>query len=60
MKKILEQAKSDLDSYIKENRNEIRNELIHELYQRASQCESSMLRHLSSFVGNADIEEIRE
>ena len=58
--KDLEMAKSNLDLFIKERRNEIRNELIHEMYQRASQCESSMLRHLSSFVENADIEEIRE
>ena len=53
------QAKSDLNTYIKEHRNEIRNELIHELYQKASQCESSMLRHLSSNVENADVEKIR-
>ena len=58
--KDLEMAKSNLDLFIKERRDEIRNELIHEMYQRASQCESSMLRHLSSFVENADIEEIRE
>ena len=58
--KDLEVAKSNLDLFIKERRDEIRNELIHEMYQRASQCESSMLRHLSSFVENADIEEIRE
>lgn len=58
--KDIEQAKSDLDSYIKEHRNEIRNELIHELYQRTSQCESSMLRHLTSHVENADVEAIRE
>lgn len=57
--KDLEVAKSNLDLFIKERRDEIRNELIHEMYQRASQCESSMLRHLSSFVENADIEEIR-
>ena len=57
--KDLELAKSNLDLFVKERRDEIRNELIHELYQRASQCESSMLRHLSSFVENADIEEIR-
>ena len=55
----MEQAKSDLNTYIKENRNEIRNELIHELYQKASQCESSMLRNLSSNVRNADVEKIR-
>lgn len=58
--KDLEMAKSNLDLFIKERRDEIRNELIHEMYQRATQCESSMLRHLSSFVENADIEEIRE
>ena len=58
--KDIEQAKSDLDSYTKEHRNEIRNELIHELYQRTSQCESSMLRHLTSHVENADVEAIRE
>lgn len=58
--KDLEMAKSNLDLFIKERRDEIRNELIHEMYQRASQCESSMLRHLSSYVENADIEEIRE
>lgn len=58
--KDLEMAKSNLDLFIKERRDEIRNELIHDMYQRASQCESSMLRHLSSFVENADIEEIRE
>ena len=58
--KDLEMAKSNLDLFIKERRDEIRNELIHEMYQRASQCESSMLRHLSSFVEKADIEEIRE
>ena len=58
--KDLEQAKSDLDSYIKDHRNEIRNELIHELYQRTSQCESSMLRHLLSHVENADVEAIRD
>jgi len=57
--KDLEMAKSNLDLFIKERRDEIRNELIHEMYQRASQCESSMLRQLSSFVENADIEEIR-
>jgi len=57
--KDLEVAKSNLDLFIKERRDEIRNELIHEMYQRVSQCESSMLRHLSSFVENADIEEIR-
>ena len=57
--KDIEQAKSDLNTYIKENRDEIRNELIHELYQKASQCESSMLRNLSSNVGNADVEKIR-
>ena len=56
----LEKAKSNLDLFIKERRDEIRNELIHEMYQRASQCESSTLRHLSSFVENADIEKIRE
>ena len=58
--KDLELAKSNLDSFIKERRDEIRSEIIHELYQRASQCETSMLRHLSSFVENADIEDIRE
>ena len=58
--KDIELAKSDLDTYLKDHRNEIRNELIHELYQRASLCESSMLRQLSSFVENADIEEIRK
>ena len=58
--KDLEVAKSNLDLFIIERRDEIRNELIHEMYQRASQCESSMLRHLSSFVENADIEDIRE
>ena len=57
--KDLKMAKSNLDLFIKERRDEIRNELIHEMYQRASQCESSMLRQLSSFVENADIEEIR-
>lgn len=57
--KDLEYAKSNLDSFIKEHRDDIRNEIIHELYQRASQCETSMLRHLSSFVEKADIEEIR-
>lgn len=56
----LELAKTNFDSFIKERRNEIRSELIHELYQRASQCETSMLRQLSSFVENANIEEIRE
>lgn len=55
----IEQAKSDLDSYIKDHRNEIRNELIHELYQRTSQCESSMLRHLLSHMENADVGEIQ-
>ena len=58
--KDLEYAKANLDSFIKERRNEIQSEIIHELYQRASQCETSMLRHLSSFVENANIEEIRE
>ena len=58
--KDLEMAKFNLDLFIKERRDEIRNELIHEMYQRASQCESSMLRHLSSFVENVDIEKIRE
>lgn len=58
--KDIELAKSDLDTYLKDHRNEIRNELIHELYQRASLCESSMLRQLSSFVENSDIEEIRK
>lgn len=57
--KDFELAKTNLDLFIKERRDEIRSELMHELYQRASHCESSMLRHLSSFVENADIEEIR-
>lgn len=57
--KDLELAKSNLDLFIQERRNEIRQELIHELYQKSSQCESSMLRHLSSSAEVADIEEIR-
>lgn len=55
----LEQAKSDLDSYIKEKRDEIRLELIDELYQRANHCETSMLRYLASLAENANIEAIR-
>ena len=58
--KDLEVAKSNLDLFIKERRDEIRNELIHEMYQRASQCESFMLRQLSSHVENADVKAIRE
>ena len=57
--KDLDAAKTNLDTYIRDRREEIRNEIVHELYQRASQCESSMLRHLSSFVENADINQIR-
>ena len=57
--KDLDLAKTNLYSYTKECRDEIRNEITHELYQRASHCESSMLRHLSSFVENANIEDIR-
>ena len=57
--KDLELAKSNLDLFIQERRDEIRQELIHELYQKSSQCESSMLRHLSSSIEDADIEEIR-
>lgn len=56
----LDAAKTNLDTYIRDRREEIRNEIVHELYQRASQCESSMLRHLSSFVENADINKIRD
>lgn len=58
--KDLELAKTDLNLFLKERRDEIRSEIIHELYQRASNCESSMLRCLSSFVEDVDIEEIRK
>ena len=57
--KDIELAKSNLDAYINDNRKEMHDEIMHELFQRASQCESTMLRGLSSFVENADIEEIR-
>jgi len=55
----LDSIKKNIDTYMREHHEELRNEIIHELYQRASNCESSMLRQLSSFVENADIEQIR-
>lgn len=56
----LDEAKSDLDSYLKKHRDEIRIDLMHELYQRTTQCETTMLRHLSNDINTASLEEMRK
>ena len=55
----LHDIKTDISGYLKKHRDRIRLEVIHEIYQRATQCEDEALRHLRETIDTVNIGEIQ-